>query len=1132
MSIKPSYLILVFVLLASSVVAQRRYATSSVLASGDWFKIGVKEAGVYKVDGAFLNTLGVGNNIPSASIRLFGNGGAMLGENASAAYLDDLTENAIEMVDGGDGVFNATDYFLFYAPGSDRWVKDSSNQSFRYQKNLYKDSAYYYISVGTNGKRIQQQSSYTFGTVLVNEYDERHVLENDLVNLIGSGKEWYGDAFSSVQGGTLTRSYAIDWTGLLTQYPITLRSSFASRNVGTTASITSSINGTSGASLSFPSITGTFLDRYATHLEQEQRFNVNQSSLVLRFDYQSSAAGAQCWINRFELFGRRQLSFSSTAALSFRDWRSVSNGAIAGFDVGALIPNMRVWEITDPLQPVAMRNLSATRFFFYNDASRLREYHAFTPTQVRTPVALGKINNQNLHALTSVEYLIIAHPSFLAAAQRLAAFHQQQYQRTVQVVNIEQVYQEFASGNPDPTAIRDFVKMFYDRGVGITKYLLLFGSGSYDPQNRISNNYRFIPTYQSNQSLDPLSSFTSDDFFGMLDDGDDVTIGNALQTVDIAFGRIPARTLDEANRMVDKVIAYHQSTRFGEWRNRLLFLADDKDLNLHLNDAETVWAATKNPLFQLQKTYVDAFPLVSSSGGARYPAVNEQLVNRLNQGALIFNYSGHGNHIRLADEAVFTTDEANRLTNASRLPLVVTASCDFYPFDDPAKNALGAQMLTGDSSGSIALLTTARLVFASSNRIINEYFLQTALQPDPLTGNYLSLGEAVRRAKNLSVTQAGEVLNTRKFLLLGDPAMRLAFPMHQVALTRVNGLPITLQDTLKASTRYRMEGVVRDAGGNRLSDFNGTVSVVLFDKARTVQTLGNDPTSRVASFQEQSAVLFKGNFSVTAGAFDINIILPKDVGFQPGKGRISLYAFDATRDAAGADTSFVLIGNATAPLDNVGPAIRLFLNDTSFKNGGLTHELPMLIAYLSDSSGINTSGNGIGHDITLVIDDQVRDIRVLNDLYESTRDNFTSGTIRFPLPLQTNGAHRLKLKAWDGANNSNEVQLNYIVEKEEKLAVTKVMNFPNPFWDWTRFSFEHNQPNKELSVQVYIYQSNGRLIKRISRKLQTAGTRNIQVDWDGRDESGRKIQKGIYIYQIIVASGQQQINHAGQLILL
>jgi len=1125
--LKPG-LVYFFLVLVLSVQGQRTYAPASVLASGNWYKIAVKEAGIYKVDGALLNTLGMGTNLPSAAIRLYGNGGAMLGESANAPYTDDLIENAIEVIDGGDGIFHTTDYFLFYAPGSSRWLKDSSQQGFRYQKNLYSDSAYYYISLNGSGKRIALQQPYLAAQVTVTEYDERYVLENDLVNLIGSGKEWYGDKFTPTQ----SRSFSLDWPGLSAQQPIVLRSSFASRNVGASASIVSNVNDTNGSALQFPAVTGTFLDRFATHLEQEQRFNSNgQTNLLIKFDYQSSAAGAECWLNRFEVLARRAFQFNANAPLSFRDWRSVSNNTIVAFELPALLTDMRVWDITDPSVVVAMRNRSTNRFSFFNEASRLREYIAFIPSQALTPVALGKLANQQLHGITVPEYLIIAHPTLLDAAGKLASFHQQQYKRTVQVVSTEQVYQEFASGNPDPTAIRDFIKMLYDRKAAL-KYVLLMGSGSYDPKNRIANNHRFVPTYQSTQSLDPLSSFTSDDFFGMLDDQDDVNLGNALQTIDVAVGRIPARSAAEANRMVDKIMAYHHPSRFGEWRNKLIFLADDKDLNLHLKDAEAVSAAVGNPVFQSQKIYLDAFPLVGGSGGNRYPAVNEALVNGVNNGALILNYSGHGNHVRLAEEAVLTVNEVNRFQNASRLPLVVTASCDFYPFDDPSKNALGAQVLTGDSTGAIALLTTARLVFASSNKIINEYFIGTALKPDPQTGSYLSLGEAVRIAKNLSVTQAGEVLNTRKFLLLGDPAMQLAFPAHKIKVTGIEGMAVTGADTLRASGSYELEGDVQDVGGSRLRNFKGTVSVVLYDKPRTVQTLGNDPASSVTGFQQQSAILFKGLFTVDTGHFRIRIILPKDVSFQPGRGRLSLYAFNNTNDASGADTGFVLVGNNTVPADTKGPEIRLFLNDTLFRNGGLTHETPLLIAYLSDSSGINTSGNGIGHDITLIIDDLIRDIRVLNDWYLSDLDSWQSGTIRFRLPLQTPGPHSLVLKAWDGANNSTQVKLDFVVQRQDRLSIDKVMNFPNPFRERTRFSFEHNQPDQALKVQVLIFSSDGKLIRRLSGPYQTSGTRNIQVEWDGRDESGRKIQKAVYIYQIIIQSGQQRSVHAGQLILL
>jgi hypothetical protein len=1107
---------------------QRQYAPASVLATGNWFKIGVKEAGVYKVDGAFLNGLGMGNNLPSSAIRLFGNGGAMLGENANAVYTDDLAENAIEIFDGGDGVFHLNDYFLFYAPGPSVWMKDSLQQSFRYQKNLHSDSAFYFITLGNNGKRIAAQPNYSSAQTTVTTYNERYAVENDVSNFIGSGKEWYGDGFVRGQA----RTFFIDWLGAVLQEPITLRSSFASRNVNATASIQASINGINGQQLNFPSVTGTFLDRYATHLEQEQNILWNgQPELQLKFTYQSSAEGALCYLNKFELLGRKNLQPAIQTPLFFRDWQSVALNRVAAFQFPYTLSGMRVWEITDPSAIVTMRNIGTGAFLFYNDASRLREYIAFTPTQIKTPVALGRIDNQNLHGLTVPEYLIITDPLFMDAAQKLADFHQQHYKRSVQVISIRQVYNEFASGNPDPTAIRDFIKMMYDKKAGL-KYVLLMGSGSFDPKNRIQNNYSYIPTYQSNQSLDPLSSFTSDDFFGMLDDQDDINLGNALQTIDVAIGRIPARSVAEANRMVEKIIAYHQPSRFGEWRNKLIFLADDKDFNLHLKDAEAVSTATANPVFQLQKIYLDAYPLVSGSGGNRYPAANEALVNGVNNGALIVNYSGHGNHIRLAEEAVLTVNEVNRFQNASRLPLIVTASCDFYPFDDPSKNALGAQVLTGDSTGAIALLTTARLVFASSNRIINEYFIGTALHPDPQTGKYLSLGEAVRIAKNQSVLQAGEVLNTRKFVLLGDPAMQLAFPEKKIKITEIERMAVSGADTLRASGNYLLEGDVQDGVGNRLRDFNGTLSVVLYDKAGTVQTLGNDPSSPATAFQQQSAILFKGMFTVDTGHFQMRIILPKDVSFQPGRGRFSLYAYNNTTDAAGADTGFVLVGSNTVPADKTGPSIRLFLNDTLFRNGGLTHESPLLLAYLSDSSGINTSGNGIGHDITLIIDGLIRNIQVLNDWYLSDLNSWNSGSIRFRLPVQEKGAHTLTLKAWDGANNSTQIHLDYVVDTQDRLAISKVMNFPNPFRDKTRFSFEHNQPDKELKVQVLIYDANGRLIKRISGPYRTAGTRNIQVEWDGRDESGRKVQKAVYIYQINIQSGKEQSVHAGQLILL
>lgn len=779
------------------------------------------------------------------------------------------------------------------------------------------------------------------------------------------------------------------------------------------------------------------------------------------------------------------------------------------------------------------------KLIFTNDASRLREYMAFTQAQtIRSVIPLGKVQNQDLHGSSGADYFILTPANFQIAAERLANFHRERYGYAVSVVNVEQVYQEFASGTPDPTAIRDWIKMYYDRAATNNairpKYLLLFGSGSFDPRQRTAGNYRFIPTYQSEQSLDPLSSYTSDDFFSLLDDGDDINIPNAPFTSDIAIGRMPARNLAEAEQMVNKIIRYHRPSGFGEWRNRVLFLADDGDQNLHFNDAEAITNAIENinPAFIPQKRYLDAYPVQGGAGGARYPALSEQLVSDMNNGALIFNYSGHGNHVRMADEAVLSADEVNRFRNPDRLPLIVTASCDFYPFDDPSKLALGAQVLTADSNGAIGLLTTSRLVFASSNRIIHEYFLRTALQPQGTQGSYLTLGEAVQKARNLSVVQGGQVLNTRKFVLLGDPAMQLAFPTHHIRITQVNGQPHGTQDTLLGSVTYTLEGIITDGNGNRVSDFDGTLVPLVYDRPRETNTRGNAAGSVVAGFKQRSAVLFKGNVSVREGRFSFRFKMPTDISFQPERGLISMYAYSTTHDASGADTGFVMQGNSQVLADKQGPQISLFLNDTLFRNGGMTHEYPVLLAKFYDTSGINTAGNSIGHDITLTLNNNARDTRVLNEYFVADLDSYTSGSLRYPLPQHDTGHHTLELKAWDGANQSATAKLDYIVVKEEKLAISKVLNFPNPFSDHTYFSFEHNQDGQPLEVNVYLFQDNGRLVKRIRQTVKTRGTRNVQVGWDGRDESGRKMQKGIYIYRLEIGVAPQKVIRAGKLILL
>lgn len=1127
------------VLAGTASFAQRAYAPHSVLATGNWYRIGIKQEGVYKVDVPLLTALGITTtNLSSSAIRLYGNGGAMVDENNTSARPDDLFENPIDMNDGGDGIFNGGDFFLFYAPGPHRWLKDSASQGFRHQKNLYTDTAYYFITIGGNGKRISRPAPATNPTLTVNSYQERYFYENDLMNLLNSGKEWYGEAFTTNLGGSSSRTFTVDWPGLVQTQPVTLVTDLAARSVGANSSFSVKLNGQNTQSVNLPGVSGNFLDPTATASLQKSQVSVASNNLAVTFDYTPLTAGSQGWLNWFELQGRRTLATTAGNQLFFRDWSSVQPGAVAGFAISHTGSGLMVWEVTDPLQPQAMTvSSNATQTTFNSDVSRLREYVAFTATNLLQPIALGKQVNQDLHGTGTVDYIIITHSALLAEAQRLAAFHQQKNGYRTVIATTEQVYQEFSGGQPDPTALRDFVKMFYDRaGADLAKrprYLLLFGSASYDYRNRVPGNSNLVPGYESVNSLDPLFTHTSDDFFGMLKDGDDINLNDPQTTLALGIGRIPARTAAEARIMVNKIIRYHAAASMGVWRNQTVFVADDKDQNLHLEDAEAIaaTAAVSNPLQNQGKIYLDAFPVVSSSSGARYPAVNDAIVSQVFNGALIINYSGHGSYQRLADEAVLTQEELNRFTNPDKLPLFITASCDFAPHDDPSKNSLGMGILTGSENGAIALLTTTRLVFAYSNRQMNENYLRIALKPLP-DGQYLSLGESVQQAKNYTSLSTGDLLNNRKFTLLGDPAMRLAFPEGRVRLNTMNGAPISGADTLRALQLYTFTGEVTDGQGNLLSGFNGRVLPTVYDKEQTVKTRGNDPASKVTSYNQQTNILYKGMATVTNGRFSFSFIVPKDITYQPGKARISLYAADGLRDANGVYTELFIGGAATTVItDNTGPQILPYLNDSTFLNGGLTHENPVLLVKLYDSSGISTSGTGIGHDITAVIDGVERNILVLNDFYTAEQDSYQRGKVLFQLPTLTEGRHSIRIKAWDVANHSNEAVLDFVVVKKEKLQVTALRNFPNPFQGSTTFSFEHNQPNTDLDVTIRIYNTAGGLVKEIHRIVNTGGTRNCTINWAGDNQSGAKLTKGIYIYSVKVVAAGSQTETARQLIL-
>ena len=1127
-------------LLIMEASAQRVYTDNSVLSTGNWYRIAVSAPGVYKVDAAFFNNLGIQGAISAAAIRLYGNGGKMLPENNAAPRPDDLLENAILVEDGGDGNFNGSDYFLFYADGPDAWFADSVNKKFFHQKNLYSGESYYYITIGGVGKRIPVQVAPLAANIIVENFDERYFHELDTVNFLSSGKQWYGEEFSATPGRASSRDFSINIPGLLINTPVTVSSEVIARSVGQQSRFNVSLNNVILYQHDLPPLPGILYEPVATSNQKTATTNLSENKLLLNFNFSPGSINGQGWLNWFEVFFIRDLNMNAQNLLRFRHWNSVSPGNTAEFILKNAGNTTRIWEVTDTQSPIAMdlqAGISDSRF--RNDCSRLREYIAFTGNGLLVPRAMGRISNQNLHRLQAAGMIIITPASFYDQAKRLADHHLQRENLVSVIADINEIYTEFSSGSPDPAAIRDYVKMFYDRA-GIDsarrpRYLLLLGDASFDYRNRIQGNTNIVPAYQSPSSLDPLSTFTSDDFFGFLDNADDINTLVPQSYLDMGIGRIPAETPAEAKIIVDKILRYHSTQSLGPWRNQLSFVADDEDQNLHLNDAElhTDLLANIAPEWNIQKTYLDAFRQESGTGGSRYPQVNESINSRIFNGTLIWNYSGHGGNKRLAQEAILEEEMVNGWKNDNKLPLFITATCDFAPYDNPLIKSIGEKILVGQSSGGIALMTTTRLVFAFSNRVINNNYLRFAMQRQA-NGNFLSLGDAVKQAKNFTYQNSNDIINNRKFTLLGDPALTLGFPSAQVKTNTINGLPATVfSDTIKALNRYTITGEVTDLNGVLQSNFNGTVYPSLYDKVQAVSTLANDPGSQITSFQVQQNLVYNGKIKVVNGKFSYTFIVPKDINYQAGKGRISYYADDGNKEASGLNNSIIIggLGNEVRD-DGEGPGIKAYLNDEKFVNGGLTSETPVLIIKLTDSSGINTVGTGIGHNLTAVIDGNTRETIILNDFYEADADSYQSGRVRFQLPRLEEGFHSIAIKAWDVFNNSGEYLLDCQVVKKEDLAIKHVLNYPNPFTTRTQFWFEHNRPGEELQVSIQVMTVSGKLVKTIVKTIKNEGNRSSEIDWDGRDDYGGRLGRGVYIYRLRVRSGDGKVQEKLEKLLI
>lgn len=1095
------------------------FASQSLLSSGEWFKIGVISDGVHKLSYNFLKQLGLDvDNMDPRNISLFGYGGGLLPRANNEDRPDDMVEMAIQVVGENDGSFNRNDYVLFYGEDQVEWFYDSSESRFRHQIHTYSDTTFYFLSLdqGSSKRILQEPASTLTPTQTINSFDQYDFYERDLSNLIKSGQMWVGESFNDKS----VKQISFPDPQLIVSEPASFEIYAVAR-----AGVTSLFNiNVANQDFQLP-IGSTVLSRYEVGFARLNRnaynFTPNSTNLKFNISYNKPQSVAIGWLNYLNVNYRSRLNLSLDQLL-FRDTRSVGSNEVGLFQLTSnSTSDPRIWDLSDQFN-IAEMTLSqqGNQYTFIKQTDQLREYAAFKNPDTLGVVPIGRVANQNLHSLAQADLLIISHPLFLNQAIQLQGIHEDRGLR-VHTVTPQQIYNEFSSGAPDIIAMRSFIKMFYDRATNdqdLPKYVMLIGDASYDLKDRLTGNTNFVLAFQSANSLQPTSSYISDDYIALLDDneGEWRTNTSSPDKMDVGVGRLSVKTPAEASAVVEKVRRYLQTNTQGDWRNEIAFVGDDEDGNIHMAQADDLARTVGSiaPTYNVTKIYLDAFQQVSTSAGPRYPEVTDRITQAVESGSLILNYTGHGGETGWAGERVLDIRTINSWNNLNNLPLFVTATCEFTRFDDPFRTSGGELVLLNPNGGAIGLLTTTRLVFSSPNYQLNRSFYNRVFDRKP-DGSFQTLGELIMNVKNDNANQT----NTRNFSLLGDPSLTLPLPYYQVITTEINGNDInTTPDTLNALSKVTIKGYVADLNGNKLNDFNGLIFPSVFDKEKRVQTLSNDGGAPFP-YDLRDNVLFKGKASVINGDFSFEFVVPKDISYSFGAGKISYYGTNNEVDANGSTTNLIIGGsNPNATSDQIGPEIELFLNDESFVYGGITNNNPVLLAKLRDDQGINTVGNGIGHDIVAILDGNTEDAFVLNEFYEADLDNYQSGQVNFPFKDLPEGKHTITLKAWDVANNSSESTIEFNVVEDREIAIDNLVNYPNPFTTNTEFIFQHNQPGIPLDVKLQIFTVSGKLVKSIDEVVVSEGYLSRDIRWDGRDDFGDRIGKGVYVYKIKVRS--------------
>lgn len=1125
----------------------------SALADGTVIKIPIRREGVYRIDRTFLTSVGLNpDSIEPDRLQILGNGGAPLPALNGDERPVDLVQNPVFVRGGGDGSFGESDALFFYADDTAGWSYDTEAAQWNHYVNPFSTVNYYFLKVA-NEESLRLDAPAFPGFADATNFTSvtgRLYVDFDQFNWSkqnGSGLTWVSRTIDPIgRLDILQDSIPPGFSGGEVQFKarVAIKSNpaaFAYFNVGDTQ-IAQARAGSVLPRQEEPSARLTdadFVHDFGSGTVLDLSMTLQQQS--------NSPEAALDWIRAFydqALTPRNgYLRFSTPANASGR----------MAFTLSGFNGEPQVWDVSDPGNISRLGVQAAGGNFIVQveitPDSQPRELVAFQESAAVIPDAsiATEVAPQNLHGIQSFPDFVIVTPDiFRPQAEELAAMRRDEGLDVV-VISIDQIYNEFSGGKVDMRAVRDYLRFIYDRAPSDAerlRYALFFGDGHYDYRNLGSEGGDFvnwIPPYETDESFVPDRTYTSDDYFGLLDPDEGIweykgylvpaptgILRDSVDRVDIGIGRLTVQTEEEAQAILEKIKHYESPENYGSWRSRYTFIADDgptglsgtdNDEDLHLQNADVVAELVKDqyPHINIKKIYASSFDRVFRNG-FKVPGARDEIIKSLEEGSLMVNYSGHGGEEGLAQEGIFTAEDAKALTNFDRLAIFVTATCSFGWWDLASYQSGAEELLLNPNGGAVALMTTVRLVYTSSvintlNVGLNRQLARDMFEVEA-NGQPRRLGDVLRLTKNTRVGLQG---NNRKFNLLGDPTMRVGLPGRSVAVETINGVALDQQPgQMQALDRVSVAGSIRTFDGSVDNTFNGVADVTVFDAERRIPI--EDQKNMVTPYYVvREDLIWRGQVQVQQGRYNATFVVPKDISYSNQAGRLSVYAHTPGTHALGFNEDFLVGGtSANPPNDTQGPEITLFLNDTTFVSGGLTPPEPKLIVKLFDESGINTVGAGVGHEMLLIVNGDEQNAIDISSGFRSEANSFQRGIVEWELPEQKLGANSLSLRAWDVLNNSQSSSVDFFVAEDEDLVLRNVYNYPNPMSSDTRFVFEHNQAvGSNAGIQIRIYTLSGRLIRAIETdELLPGGP--MQIAWDGRDEDGDRLATGIYLYKVRV----------------